>query len=46
MKIGITGHQNLGDRNIVNWLKTQIEIQLKQYEIDEAYSCLAIGAEQ
>ena len=45
MKIGITGHQNLSV-SVIDWIKQEILIEIKQLNIDEAYSCLAIGADQ
>ena len=45
MKAGITGHQNLTATES-NWLKGELEIEIKRMKIDEAYSCLAIGADQ
>ncbi len=45
MKVGITGHQNLtADES--NWLKQELETEIKQMKIEEAYSCLAIGSDQ
>ncbi len=45
MRIGITGHQNLSF-SIINWIKQEILIELNKLNVDEAYSCLAIGADQ
>jgi hypothetical protein len=45
MRIGITGHQNLSF-SIIDWIKQELLIELNQLNIDEAYSCLAIGADQ
>lgn len=45
MKVGITGHQNLTAAES-NWLKGELEIEIKRMKIEEAYSCLAIGADQ
>ena len=45
MKVGITGHQNL-TANESDWLKIELENEIKRMEIEEAYSCLAIGADQ
>lgn len=45
MKVGITGHQNLtADES--NWLKQELETEIKKLKIEEAYSCLAIGSDQ
>jgi hypothetical protein len=45
MKVGITGHQNLSFAES-DWLKEELEIEIKQMKIEEAFSCLAIGADQ
>jgi len=45
MRIGITGHQNLSV-SVIAWIKQEILIEIKQLNIDDAYSCLAIGADQ
>ena len=45
MKVGITGHQNLTAAES-DWLKEELEIEIKRMKIEEAYSCLAIGADQ
>ncbi|MBK8820449.1 MAG: hypothetical protein IPN49_15660 [Saprospiraceae bacterium] len=45
MRIGITGHQNFSF-SIIDWIKQEILIELNELKVDEAYSCLAIGADQ
>jgi hypothetical protein len=45
MRIGITGHQNLTSAER-DWLKVELAIEIKKMKIEEAYSCLAIGADQ
>lgn len=45
MKVGITGHQNLTVAES-DWLKEELGIEIKQMKIEEAFSCLAIGADQ
>lgn len=45
MKVGITGHQNLTPAES-DWLKVELEIEIKLMKVEEAYSCLAIGADQ
>lgn len=45
MRIGITGHQNLNIA-VIDWLKHEIFIEIKQLNVNEAFSCLAIGADQ
>ena len=46
MKVGITGHQNLIDTATIDWLTKEVENEIKKMKIEEAYSCLAIGADQ
>lgn len=46
MKVGITGHQNLIDSATIEWLTKEVENEIKNMKIEEAYSCLAIGADQ
>lgn len=45
MRIGITGHQNLTTAER-DWLKVEVAMEIKKMKIEEAYSCLAIGADQ
>lgn len=45
MRIGITGHQNLNIA-VIDWIKHEIFNEIKQLDVDEAFSCLAIGADQ
>lgn len=45
MSIGITGHQNL-DIAVIDWLKHELFIEINQLNVNEAFSCLAIGADQ
>ncbi len=45
MKVGITGHQNLTAAESA-WLKVELENEIKQMKIEEAFTCLAIGADQ
>lgn len=45
MRIGITGHQNLNIA-VIDWLKHELFIEIKQLNVNEAFSCLAIGADQ
>ena len=46
MKIGITGHQNLVDKPTISWLKNELLEEIQNMQIEEAYSSLAIGADQ
>ena len=45
MRIGITGHQKLNIA-VIDWLKHELFIEIKQLNVNEAFSCLAIGADQ
>lgn len=45
MKVGITGHQNLTTYQS-DWLTNALKSEIRNIKIDEAYSCLAIGADQ
>jgi hypothetical protein len=46
MKIGITGHQQLGSEATIVWLSDTIAGILRQYHIDVGITSLAIGADQ
>jgi hypothetical protein len=46
MRIGITGHQDLGSAEIKHWLQQQLEDIITQLNISYGYSCLALGADQ
>lgn len=46
MKIGITGHRQLGSKESINWLSDTLEEVLHQYHIDVGITSLAIGADQ
>lgn len=46
MKIGITGHQNLGATEVISWLRREVSKIVCEAKIDRAYSSLAIGADQ
>lgn len=45
MIIGISGHQSL-KKDIIKWLKKNIELELKKSNANKGYSSLAIGADQ
>ncbi len=46
MKVGITGHQDLGSEGTVKWLSSTVETAIKQYAIDLGITSLALGADQ
>ena len=46
MRIGITGHQNLGDEGSVSWIRESICQALTSDNASSGYSCLAIGADK
>jgi hypothetical protein len=46
MKIGITGHQQLGSEATVIWLSDTLEGIIRQYHIDVGITSLAVGADQ
>jgi len=46
MKIGITGHQQLGSEATITWLAETLEGVIHQYHIDVGLSSLAVGADQ
>lgn len=46
MKVGITGHQNLGSAENITWLYNTLTSTIKQYRIDMGLTSLAIGADQ
>ncbi len=46
MKIGITGHQNLGSAENIIWLSDALKSAIQQNNIDMGLTSLAIGADQ
>lgn len=46
MKVGMTGHQQLGSDEIVTWLIDCLESSISEYHIDAGITSLAIGADQ
>jgi hypothetical protein len=46
MKIGITGHQDLGTEATVEWLSDTLATIINKYKIDMGITSLAIGADQ
>ena len=46
MKVGITGHQNLGSKETITWLSDVLATVVHKYGIDMGITSLAIGADQ
>ena len=46
MKVGVTGHQQLGGEETVVWLSHTLETCIEQYRIEQGITSLAIGADQ
>lgn len=46
MKIGITGHQDLGSSKRVAWVQTTLKRLIEEYGVTEGFTCLAGGADQ
>jgi hypothetical protein len=46
MKVGVTGHQELGNKVSIDWIKGEIMNELKTIRVEQGYSCLAKGADQ
>src|SRR5207248_297203 len=46
MKIGISGHQDLGTTEVVNWVRAQITGELTKRDFVSGVSSLADGADQ
>ncbi len=46
MKVGITGHQQLGSEATITWLAETLEKIIRQYHIDAGITSLAVGADQ
>jgi hypothetical protein len=46
MKVGITGHQNLGSDDTIMWLRERISAVLDENPVTEGFTCLAKGADQ
>ena len=46
MKIGITGHQQLGSEATIGWLSKKLDELIRQHHIDSGITSLAIGADQ
>lgn len=46
MKVGITGHQQLGGKETIDWLSNKLKVCIEQYHIEQGITSLAIGADQ
>lgn len=46
MKVGITGHQNLGTNSTIAWIKDSLERQISKYSVTCGITSLAVGADQ
>lgn len=46
MKVGMTGHQQLGGEETIAWLSAMLETCIEQYHIEQGITSLAIGADQ
>ena len=46
MRVGMTGHQQLGGEETITWLSNTLEACIKQYHIKQGITSLAIGADQ
>jgi hypothetical protein len=46
MKVGVTGHQQLGGEETTAWLSHTLETCIEQYRIEQGITSLAIGADQ
>lgn len=46
MKIGITGHQNIGSPQVVAWVRLQLSGLVSEENATHGFTCLAIGADQ
>lgn len=46
MKVGITGHQDIGSKNAVDWAKREIDKLIHEYGVTLGLTSLARGADQ
>lgn len=46
MNVGITGHQELGNKDCILWLKSEIVKEITYTKYKRGYTCLAKGADQ
>jgi len=46
VKVGITGHQDLGSDVTVGWVRSALSDAVRQYSVTEGLTCLAAGTDQ
>ena len=46
MRVGVTGHQDLGSEATVIWVRSVLSDAVKQYNVTQGLTCLAAGADQ
>jgi hypothetical protein len=46
MKVGLTGHQDIGSKSDIDWVKDSLIEQIEKYKVSLGISCLAVGADQ
>ncbi|HEX8396780.1 MAG TPA: hypothetical protein VF644_05105 [Pyrinomonadaceae bacterium] len=46
MKVGITGHQNIGSTSEIKWVENSLIKAIREYKVSEGFTCLAVGADQ
>ncbi len=46
MKVGLTGHQDIGSKSDIDWVRIQLEKQIEKYKVTDGFSCLAAGSDQ
>ncbi len=46
MKAGVTGHQELGEYKMVQWIRSKIEEAIDRHQVTMGFTSLAIGADQ
>lgn len=46
MKVGFTGHQNIGPKASIDWVCETLSEQVDKYRVTYGFTCLAAGADQ
>ena len=46
MKVGMTGHQDLGSSEDVAWIREHLHLLIEDYHVTAGFTCLADGADQ
>ncbi len=46
MKVGITGHQNLGSLETETWVRATLDRLIEDYRVTQGFTCLAVGTDQ